>query len=327
VIAVYSADTSVRFFEEQFELLVRHIGGFVIGKREAVRLALICLFAEGHLLIEDVPGVAKTSLAKAIACSIGGGTVKRIQFTSDLLPADITGVEVYNQRTGDFYFRKGPVFTNVLLADEINRAAPKTQSALLEVMAERQVTIDGDPYRLDPPFLCIATQNPIEHHGTFALPEAQIDRFMMMISLGYPERQAEAAVVEQGIARRRPEALEAVISFSDINEMIMVARNVHVARSVMDYVVDLVRGTRSEPEAIRLGASPRASVALAQAAQAHAASQGRGSVYEADVQAVMLPVLRHRLVLTPDAELRGIDVDKLLAEIREKVPTPTARAR
>jgi MoxR-like ATPase len=306
--------------------LTRAIGGFVIGKRDPVRLALICLFAEGHLLIEDVPGVAKTSLAKAIARSISGGVVKRIQFTPDLLPADVIGVQVYDQKAQEFYFRRGPVFANVVLADEINRATPKTQSALLEVMAERQVTVDGMAHPVGAPFLCIATQNPIEYHGTFALPEAQIDRFMMKITMGYPGHEAEMRIVEQGVARLGPESLEPVISFSEVGEMIRVARTVHVSPAIRDYVVTLVERTRSAPET-QLGASPRASIALAQAAQAHAASEGRGSVGEGDVQAVMLPVLRHRLVLTPDAELNGTSVDELVTRIRSKVAAPTALAR
>jgi MoxR-like ATPase len=321
-----SAEAGAKRFAERFELLARNIEGFVIGKRQAVQLALICLFAEGHLLIEDVPGVAKTSLAKAIARSIAGGVVKRIQFTPDLLPTDVTGVQVYDRRTQEFRFHKGPIFSNVLLADEINRASPKTQSALLEVMAERQVTVDGTEYPVGLPFICIATQNPIEYHGTFVLPEAQVDRFMMMIRLGYPEHEDEMGVVELGVARWRPEDLEPVITFSEVKEMIMAARAVHVSRAVRDYVVTLVGRTRAAPEA-QLGASPRASVALAQAAQAHAASEGRGSVDEVDVQAVMLPVLRHRLVLTPDAELAGVNVEELLARIRGRVATPTALAR
>ena len=321
-----SADSGVRLFAEKFELLVRTIGSVIIGKREAVRLALLCLFAEGHLLIEDVPGVAKTSLAKAIARSISGGVVKRIQFTPDLLPTDVTGVQLFNQKTQEFVFRRGPVFSNVLLADEINRAAPKTQSALLEVMAERQVTMDGLEYLVEPPFLCIATQNPIEYHGTYALPEAQVDRFMMMIRMGYPEHEAEIRVVEQGVARVRPEFLEPVASLHEITEMIEVARAVYVSPAILDYVVTLVERTRSAPET-QLGASPRASVALAQAAQAHAASEGRASVYESDVQEVMLPVLRHRLLLTPDAELNGTNLDELLIRLRGRVASPTSFAR
>jgi MoxR-like ATPase len=326
VIIMRSADAAARIFAQQFDMLAAAIDSFVIGKPDAVRLALTCLFAEGHLLVEDVPGVAKTSLAKAIGNSISGGIVKRIQFTPDLLPADVLGVPVYDQAIRDFRFRKGPVFGNIVLADEINRAAPKAQSALLEVMAEGQVTVDGEAYPAEWPFMCIATQNPAGYHGTYPLPEAQVDRFMMAITMGYPAHEAEMRVVAQGVSRRRPEDLPPVISLSEIREMIQVTRAVYVSEAIADYVVTLVTRTRSAPE-IQLGPSPRASVALAQASQAHAASQGRGSVHESDVQAVMLPVLRHRLILTPDAELNGTSVAGLLSKIRGKVAVPTAYAR
>jgi MoxR-like ATPase len=288
-------------------------------------MALLCLFAEGHLLIEDVPGVAKTSLAKALARSIAGGEVKRIQFTPDLLPTDVIGVQMYDAKNQDFHFRKGPVFANVVLADEINRATPKTQSALLEVMAERQVTVDGEAHEVNFPFMCIATQNPIEHHGTFALPEAQVDRFMMKIMMGYPEHRSEMVIIQHGVARLRPEDLRPVISLSEVRQMIDVARTVHVSPAIQDYIVRLAAQTRSAPET-KLGASPRASVALAQAAQAHAAARAINSVDEGDVQAVLPAVLRHRLILTPDAELGGTTADGLLARIRQEVAVPTALA-
>jgi MoxR-like ATPase len=317
---------SVELFQQRFTELAENVDGFIRGKPEAVRFALVCLVAEGHLLIEDVPGVAKTSLAKAIAGSVKDATVHRIQFTPDLLPTDVTGVQVFDQASGSFEFREGPVFGHIVVGDEINRASPKTQSALLEVMAERQVTVDGDSRPVPRPFICIATQNPIEHQGTYPLPEAQLDRFMMRIRLGYPAHDDEVTVVADGLARRRPEELEPVMTVAELVEMIEAVREVHVAPALQDYVVKLSAATRSLPE-LRLGVSPRGSIAVAIAAQAWAASLGRGFVTADDVKAVAVPVLSHRLLLTPEAAIENATPEALITRVLAKVPVPREATR
>ncbi|OLF10398.1 ATPase [Actinophytocola xanthii] len=309
-------------FARRFQELAGNIEHFIQGKSEAVRLALVCLLAEGHLLIEDVPGVAKTSLAKAIARSIAGAQVRRIQFTPDLLPVDVTGVQIYDQSRGAFEFRRGPVFANILLGDEINRASPKTQSALLEVMAEHQVTVDGAAHAVPHPFLCIATQNPIEHQGTYALPEAQLDRFLMRITIGYPDELAdEAAIVAGGIARRRPEELKPVVELEQLRGMINAVRELHVSSKLHVYAASIARATRGHPD-VRLGVSPRGSIALAVAAQAYAASAGRTYVTADDVKAVAVSVLSHRLLLTSEARLKGRKPEAVVAEVLAGVPVP-----
>ncbi|WP_243866974.1 AAA family ATPase [Actinophytocola oryzae] len=314
------AATSHRRFRE----LSGNIDDFIRGKPEVVRLALVCLLAEGHLLIEDVPGVAKTSLAKAIARSVAGAQVRRIQFTPDLLPSDVTGVQVYDQASGRFEFRQGPVFANILLGDEINRASPKTQSALLEVMAEHQVTVDGVAHPVPHPFLCIATQNPVEHQGTYALPEAQLDRFLMRITIGYPEELAdEVSIVADGLARRRPEELKPVIELAELRKTISDLRNLHVSPKLQAYVATITRATRRHPD-VRLGVSPRGSIALATAAQAYAASMGREFVTADDVKAVAVPVLSHRLLLTSDARFQRRAPEAIVTEILAGVPVPRA---
>jgi MoxR-like ATPase len=317
---------SVELFQQRFTELAENVDGFIRGKPEAVRFALVCLVAEGHLLIEDVPGVAKTSLAKAIAGSVKDATVHRIQFTPDLLPTDVTGVQVFDQASGSFEFREGPVFGHIVVGDEINRASPKTQSALLEVMAERQVTVDGDSRPVPRPFICIATQNPIEHQGTYPLPEAQLDRFMMRIRLGYPAHDDEVTVVADGLARRRPEELEPVMTVAELVEMTEAVREVHVAPALQDYVVKLSAATRSLPE-LRLGVSPRGSIAVAIAAQAWAASLGRGFVTADDVKAVAVPVLSHRLLLTPEAAIENATPEALITRVLAKVPVPREATR
>ena len=324
------ATDTAKSFQDRFRVLADNIGKFIKGKPDAVTLALVCLFAEGHLLIEGVPGVAKTSLAKAIAQSIRGAEVKRIQFTPDLLPSDVAGVQIYRPDDKAFEFVKGPVFANIVIADEINRASPKTQSALLEVMAERQVTVEGRTRPVPDPFLCIATQNPIEHHGTYALPEAQLDRFMMRISLGYPaEPEDEVEIVTGGIQRRTPKALPAVLKLEDLQDMIKIARHVHVSHKVQHYIVQIAKRTRERPD-VQLAVSPRGSIALATAAQAYAASRGQDFVIDDDVKAVAVPVLNHRLVLTPDARIRRVDpvaiIDELVDGARG-VPVPGSRGR
>jgi MoxR-like ATPase len=282
----------------------------------------VCLLAEGHLLIEDVPGVAKTSLAKAIARSVAGAEVTRIQFTPDLLPSDVTGVQVYDQAKSKFEFRQGPVFTNILLGDEINRASPKTQSALLEVMAEGQVTVSGRPVRVPYPFLCIATQNPVEHQGTYALPEAQLDRFMMRISIGYPEGLAdEVSILSYGITRRRAEELQSVMDLDDLRLMIRAVRDQQVADSLREYIASVIRATRAHPD-IELGVSPRGGIALVTAAQAYSLSAGRAFVTADDVKAVVVPVLNHRLMLTPEARIQHQTPESVLADILATAPVP-----
>ncbi len=314
-------------FQRRFLEVSKNIDDFIRGKPQVVHLALVCLFAQGHLLIEDVPGVAKTSLAKAIARSVAGTTVKRLQFTPDLLPSDVTGVHVFDQAIGRFEFREGPVFANILLGDEINRASPKTQSALLEVMAERQVTVDGDPRPVPDPFLCIATQNPIEHQGTFSLPEAQLDRFMMRITIGYPAELAdEVSIIADGIARRTPEELRSVMELDDLRLMIQAVQDLHVSPELQRYIAIITRATRNHPD-VKLGVSPRGSIALANAAQAYAISTGRSFVTADDVKAVTVPVLNHRLMLTPEAKIQKQTSEAIIEDILASAPVPRAPGR
>jgi len=293
------------------------------GKAEAVRLALTVLLAEGHVLIEDVPGVGKTMLAKALARSTDC-SVRRIQFTPDLLPSDITGVSAYNQERRDFEFKPGPVFANIVVGDEINRASPKTQSALLECMEERQVTVDGTTYPLAPPFMVIATQNPIEMEGTYPLPEAQRDRFTARISMGYPSAESELAMLDAHGSSSPLEALEPVARAEDMRELIAAVRKVHVADALKQYVIKLVTATRSTPE-LRLGASPRATLHLLRASRARAALDGRDFVIPDDVQALALPVLAHRLLPSAEALVARQLPEQVLAAIVGQVPLPQFR--
>jgi MoxR-like ATPase len=294
----------------------------IVGKPEVVRVALVTLLAEGHLLVEDVPGVGKTSLAKALARSIDC-SVSRVQFTPDLLPGDITGMSIYNRNTSEFEFRPGPVFANIVIADEINRASPKTQSALLECMAEDQVTVDGASYPLAKPFMVVATQNPIEMDGTYPLPEAQRDRFTTRVSVGYPDLAAELAMVDEHAAADPLDGLRPVTDARRVAAVVDAVRRVHVAPEVRQYCVELVGSTRRLPD-LRLGASPRATLQLVRAAKAQAALAGRGFVVPDDVQAVAVPVLAHRLLLTPDAmaaRRSAVDVVRGLLG-RQPVPGP-----
>jgi len=293
------------------------------GKAEAVRLALTVLLAEGHVLIEDVPGVGKTMLAKALARSTDC-SVRRIQFTPDLLPSDITGVSAYNQERREFEFKPGPVFANIVVGDEINRASPKTQSALLECMEERQVTVDGTTYPLAPPFMVIATQNPIEMEGTYPLPEAQRDRFTARISMGYPSAESELAMLDAHGSSSPLEALEPVARAEDMRELIAAVRKVHVADALKQYVIRLVTATRSTPE-LRLGASPRATLHLLRASRARAALDGRDFVIPDDVQALALPVLAHRLLPSAEALVARQLPEQVLAGIVGQVPLPQFR--
>ena len=293
------------------------------GKSEAIRLALTVLLAEGHLLIEDVPGVGKTMLAKALARSTGC-SVRRIQFTPDLLPSDITGVSAYNQERREFEFKPGPVFANIVVGDEINRASPKTQSALLECMEERQVTVDGRTYPLTAPFMVIATQNPIEMEGTYPLPEAQRDRFTARISMGYPSAESELAMLEAHGSSSPLDALEPVAQAEDIRELIAAVRTVHVAQPLKEYVIRLVAATRSSPE-LRLGASPRATLHLLRAGRARAALDGRDFVIPDDMQALALPVLAHRLLPSAEAVVTQQPPERVMSAIVEHLPLPQLR--
>jgi len=300
--------------------LATNIGRAVVGKAHAVELLLVALICEGHVLLEDVPGVGKTLLAKALARSLGC-SFKRIQFTPDLLPADITGTQVLDPRTRDFVFRPGPLFANVILADEINRATPRTQSALLEAMEERQVTADGVTMTLPRPFLVLATQNPVELEGTFPLPEAQLDRFFLRLALGYPSQSEETAILDR-VADADPLAdLLPVLSLDDLAALRNQAARVHVAEVVRDYLVALVRATRGW-SGIALGASPRASLALFRAARALACVRGRGFVRPDEVKELVPPVLGHRLILNTEARLKADDAGSVLAQILGSVPVP-----
>jgi MoxR-like ATPase len=296
---------------------VQHV---IVGKPDVVRLALVTLLAEGHLLVEDVPGVGKTSLAKAMARSIDC-SVSRVQFTPDLLPGDITGMSIYNRQTGEFEFRPGPVFANVVIADEINRASPKTQSALLECMAEHQVTVDGSTYQLASPFMVVATQNPIEMDGTYPLPEAQRDRFTTRISVGYPDLAAELAMVDEHTAGDPLEALQPVADARQVRAVVEAVRHVHVSPEVRQYCVELIGSTRRHPD-LRLGASPRATLQLVRTARAQAALSGRGYVVPDDVQAVAVPVLAHRLLLSPEAAAARRSATEVVRGLLGRHPVP-----
>jgi MoxR-like ATPase len=305
---------------ESFERIRANIQRVIQGKPEAVRLTLIALLAEGHLLIEDVPGVGKTMLAKALARSIDC-SVRRIQFTPDLLPSDVTGVSVFNQERGDFEFKPGAIFANIVLGDEINRASPKTQAALLESMEERQVTVDGVTYQLGVPFMVVATQNPIEHEGTYPLPEAQRDRFMLELEIGYPTREAEIEILEGHGRTSKLNDLSPVADAPTVAGMIEACRNVHVADSLKRYIVDLVRATRDHAD-LALGASPRAALALLRAARAAAAAHARDYVVPDDIKELVVPVLAHRMIPAPEAQMAGRSAVDVLNEIVEYVPIP-----
>lgn len=295
-----------------FHALADNVERIVKGKRDTIELALTCLFAEGHLLIEDVPGTGKTTLARCLAASIEADFA-RVQFTPDLLPSDITGVTVYRQNTGEFEFLPGPVFANIVLGDEINRASPKTQSALLEVMEERRVTADGTTHPVPRPFMVLATQNSVDMGGTYPLPEAQLDRFLMRITVGYPDHTSEVAVLKETGAD--PDSLTPVATAQEIAELIAVAAaEAQVADALYDYIVRVVTATRTHPD-VRLGASPRGSVALLRAVRVRAASQSRPYAFPEDVKALAGPVLAHRLILTPEAELSGRSGADVIEEV------------
>ncbi|QFG20568.1 MoxR family ATPase [Actinomadura sp. WMMB 499] len=309
-------------FAQMFGALAGNVERVVRGKRDRVELALTCLLAEGHLLVEDVPGVGKTTLARAVSASVEAEWA-RIQFTPDLLPSDITGVSIFNQGKNAFEFHPGPIFANIAVADEINRGSPKTQSALLEVMEERRVTVEGRPHPVPRPFMVVATQNPVDMDGTYPLPEAQLDRFLMRISMGYPDHRAEVEMLAGAPTGAMLDRLPAVMGRDDLARMIDFARRLHVAPPLHDYVVRVVSATRGHPD-LRLGASPRASIALLGAARVRAAAAGRSYVVPEDVKALAAPVIAHRLVVTPEAELRGRGAADVVAEALANVPTPQA---
>lgn len=313
----------VEEFKATTSAIVANIEQVIEGKTATVRLALAVLLAEGHLLIEDVPGVGKTKLAKALARSIDC-SVRRIQFTPDLLPSDVTGVSVYNQETREFEFKPGAVFANLVVGDEINRASPKTQSALLECMEEHQVTVDGETYILQIPFMVIATQNPIEMEGTYPLPEAQRDRFTARIAMGYPDERAELAMLDGHQSHDPLEDLVAVTDAVAVRRCIATVRQVHVADAVKQYAVDLVTATREAPE-LRLGASPRSTLQFIRTAKAIAALDGRDYVVPDDLQSLAVPVMAHRIIPTADAQLARRTTDAILSELVHRLPLPHDR--
>ena len=305
--------------------LIGNIEKVVIGKRQSLTLALAAYLCEGHVLLEDVPGVAKTMLARALAKSVGC-TFKRLQCTPDLLPTDVTGVSVFNQKTSEFEFRPGPVFAQTLLADEINRATPRTQSALLEAMAERRVSADGQTYALKPPFLVLATQNPIDHEGTFPLPEAQLDRFLVRLSLGYPTLDEEARMLQRLQHGHPIDDLGAVATAAEVLACQEAVRAVHVDDKVRRYILEIVQGTRTHDD-VHLGGSPRASIALFRTAQAYATIHGRNFVLPDDVKRLVQPVLAHRLILRPESRLRKVTAAALLHEVVSEVAVPVPAHR
>jgi MoxR-like ATPase len=301
------------------------VNGFIQGKTEVVDLALVCLLAEGHLLLEDVPGVGKTSLARSLAGALGT-PLQRIQFTPDLLPGDVTGVSVFHQDESSFVFHRGPVFANVVLADEINRASPRTQSALLEVMEERQVTVDGRPHHVPRPFLVIATQNPIEMDGTYPLPEAQLDRFLVKAKVGYPDHDAEVRVLVGEHTGSRVDDVQQVSTPEQVEQLVRAGRSVYIAPAIFDYVVSLVSHTRQMPQ-LRLGASPRGALGLVRTSRVYAALRGRRYVVPGDVQALAESVLGHRLLLSPSFEASGGTTSDVVAELVASVPAPPTGQR
>lgn len=307
-------------FRAGFQSLAINIEQAIVGKRAVVELVLTALLSNGHVLLEDVPGTGKTALARAISQSIDGDS-KRIQFTPDLLPGDVTGITVFDQKTKEFVFHQGPVFTNILLADEINRASPKTQSALLEVMEEAKVTVDGNTYPVGSPFLVIATQNPVEQAGTYRLPEAQLDRFLLKTSIGYPDHTSTVQILEGGGAR----PVNPVVSVDQVVNMINIAQTIYIAPEVVDYISKLLDATRQAPQVV-LGSSIRGGLGLVKAAKVRAASQGRGFVIPDDVDALATAVLSHRLILDAEAEFDGLKPETVIGQILIDTPKPMQKA-
>jgi MoxR-like ATPase len=305
--------------------IVDNVEQVIVGKHEAVQSTVIALLCEGHLLIEDVPGTGKTMLAKSVAKSLGCN-FRRIQFTPDMLPSDVTGISVFNQKTREFEFRPGPVMAQIVLTDEINRATPKTQSALLEAMEERQLTVDGVTYPLERPFLVLATQNPIEYEGTFPLPEAQLDRFMLRIHLGYPNSQDEITMLDSQQFTHPVTRIEQVVPTEELMAAQEQIKGVHISDLIKEYIVSLVNVTRKHPD-VYLGASPRGSLALYKTGQARAAIVGRDYVIPDDIKALAIETLAHRLIISPSARIKNVDPRAVVQEILDSTPVPGARVR
>ncbi len=314
--------TSSNGHAQAVDRIVENVGQVIIGKDPAIRLAMVALLSRGHILVEDVPGVGKTMLARSIAITTGCD-FKRVQFTPDLLPSDVTGASVYNQQIGQFEYRPGPIMAQVVLADEINRATPKTQSALLEAMGEQQVTVEGVTHTLPSPFMVIATQNPIEYEGTFPLPEAQLDRFFMRISLGYPEPSEEVSIMDGREATDPIDLLQSSSTPSDIIALQQYTDSIYIDELIKQYIVDIANATRSHPDTT-LGVSPRASINLMKGAKAFAMLQGRDYVIPDDVKAIAVPVMSHRVLLSPSARMRGVNQSTIVSEALENVNVPGA---
>lgn len=311
------------FINRLSEKIIDNVAKVVIGKQDVVKLILVAFYCQGHALLEDVPGVGKTMLVKALAKTVGC-SFKRIQFTPDLLPTDVTGVSIYNQKTNDFEFKPGPVIANIVLADEINRSSPKTQSALLEAMEEGQVTADGQTYAIPKPFFLLATQNPIEYEGTFPLPEAQLDRFMLRLRLGYPQFQEEVQLLSRLQFQHPIDKLEQVANTQEILKAQEIIKQVHVDQSLSNYIVKIIHSLRNHPQ-VYLGASPRGSLAIFKGAQALAAIEGRDYVVPDDIKLMARCALPHRVILKPEAQLNGYEPEKLVADILGQVPVPIER--
>lgn len=308
-------------FASLFGSIVDNVSLAIRGKRDTIELATLALISQGHILLEDAPGLGKTSLAKALSRSLGVAG-SRIQFTPDLLPSDVIGTSIWNRSTSEFEFRRGPIFSHIILADEINRAAPKTQSALLEAMAEQQISVNGETYKLDAPFMVIATQNPLDQEGTYPLPESQLDRFLFRVSLGYPDRRAELDILEQQVAGSTIDQLKPVVSSADIGRLSQAITTVHVAPAVRNYLLDIADATRKHPS-IKIGLSPRAMLAWQRAAQGFAAASGRSFVTPDDVKVLAHPIASHRLALTLGARSGGETGSSLLDGLLSSVPVPT----